>query len=147
MLAQIMLQGLPETVSLTLVAIVLTGTRLPAVKFLFLVLFMLALVGILRSLPLTFGFHLLVGIAGLGLGLAFLTRTPIARTMLSSASAYLILLTFEVSIHLVLTNVLGIKVDDIIDKNWLWIIMGWPQIIAMFFTAYLLRKKDITIKI
>lgn len=145
MLIQILVQGFPEVVSLVLVMLVLIGCRIPASKFLLIALLMTCLIALVRSIPLTYGFHIISGMIVLGLLVSLLTRKPLAKTLVAAAASYLILIFYETIFHFLLFNLFNLKIDPQ-TNNILWITIGWPHTIAMFLTALILWKKDIRIK-
>jgi len=84
MIVQALFQGLPETASLLLIALLLMDCRVPASKFGILTLIMAFMIIILRYLPLTFGLHVVAGILFLGLLLSFSTKKSLTISLMAA---------------------------------------------------------------
>lgn len=138
MLIPAVLQGFPEVISTLLVILLLLGCRMPASKFLFLAIFITVVITILRQLPLAFGFHVTLGIIVVGLVISIITKESPAKSFLATAASYAILFAYEIIFHFLMAQALDLNE---VHNKFVWILMGWPQILAMFLTAYLLWRK------
>lgn len=146
MLTKYLLLGLPETMSIILVSLVLTRARLPAIKFFLLSIASVILIIIIREVsPFPFGLHSIISMVFLWLSLTFLSRIQTSRALLSVMFSFTLLLFYEILFLSLIFKFTGLNISNVHTDSYLSIAFGMPHVFAMFGTAYILSNKNVQI--
>ena len=130
-------QGWPETAAIIFVAFAIVGYKpnlRESISYSFLLVSILYL---FRMHPILFGLHTLVGLIVIVLIIYKVTKASLGISFFAAASTVLILLLMETLSFLLFQKITG---NVPIYQRWLWIMVGWPQIVSLAGAAIIIRK-------
>jgi hypothetical protein len=136
-----LLQGIPESIALASVAIALATGTLPRDKIMKIGLLQALSAYIIRLVPFTPGVHVLLLITTLAFFLIWICQANLKISVITSAITLCVLLVFEVLFTTAVFNLGIVNPNDLIQNTILRIVVGYPQIIFLFFLAFLINKR------
>lgn len=130
------LQGWPEVAALIFTASSILGFKIPTRKIL-LYAFGLSLVIWLVRILVVPGLHTLAALLGLVLIVYRQGKVTLGTSFYISITTIFILVCAETFIHFIYEKLFGnISIED----AFLWVIVGWPQIIILIGIAFIIQK-------
>ena len=139
---------LPESLVLVLSGLILLGIGIDIDKSKVIKKGMLLgfIIGIITSLPITFGVHSILSMVALGVILFKCSNNDIIKSMVSTCLVWLSLALSEGIYVLIATNILNIKIEKLMDNSSLQgAIITLPSLVIMFLIVIILKyiKDDI----
>ncbi len=128
-------QGIPESLALGSLAVVLAGQALKARPVLLVGLPQAVTAYLVRHLSLTFGMHTIALLVMLAIWLNIFLKVRISRSLPAALAAIIILAAAEVGMISLIMPLSGIPFEEIIQNDYLLIAFGWPHIILLFALA------------
>lgn len=133
-------QGIPECIAASAVIFSLIFEKLPWGLVLKVGIIQAFMIYIIRLFPLTPGVHTIIYITVIGFLVAALGRITLKRAIITSAitvsTAIIIELIFRYTMF-----IFGVTPELINNNIFLYIITGYPQVIALFIIAYAINVK------
>ncbi len=137
-------QGWPETAALIFVSSAIVGYKPNFRESVSYSLLLVTIIYLVRLLPLPFGLHTLVGVIALGLVICRVTKASTGTSFFAAFSTMFLLFFLETIFHILFKSLIG---NVSMNQEWLWIIVGWPQIVCLAGAAIIIRKiRPIVIK-
>ncbi len=137
---QWLLQGIPETFAVVMLAITLTGRPLKRNSYLTIVFCQAIAAFLVRLLPLTFGLHFIILIVILAVLLHLLLKVALSRSLFTAIVTLTVLAAVETAFVSIIHGLVGAPFAEVRQDLWLWVIHGWPHIIFLFLCALVLEK-------
>ncbi|MFZ7103531.1 MAG: hypothetical protein ACOWWO_12885 [Peptococcaceae bacterium] len=139
--------GIPEGIALATLAFTILDLKV-SLKYLFLVGTTLStVVYLLRLLPITFGVHTIISILVLFFILNILFKANVILSIMVSLTTYLILILSETISIIVCVKIFNLTQVIIEDDLLLEIAIGYPHILLIFLTAYLIDKNILQMRL
>lgn len=132
--------GIPETVTLTVLTIILLKLKIKWKTTCFIGLITALAILVLRVFNT--GIHPAVSMIVIALLVAYFYRVPKLNALIASVICFLILNFFELAGFLVLKGYLSLDIKDIAQNSWLWVSFAWGKIILLALTALLISKTN-----
>lgn len=136
-----LLQGIPEQIGIVTLAYALA--RIPFKwKEITLMGTVLALIAyVIRAQSLPFGIHTIVLIFALYIFLTLMGKKDVSISLFASLISYSVLVFFEFLSISLITNILNISSEEIFTDPVKRILFTEPQVILIFLTAFIIRRK------
>lgn len=136
-LKNLILHGWFEASAVIFLCLSLMKKELPTKKILLYGFILASITWLVRIMPIPFGIHTLVYCIGLMLIMYMIARTSFGKTFTTVFIGLFVLICAETLVH-VLYEILigGVSFVD----GWLWLLLGWPQIIIIFLLALLIKR-------
>ena len=140
-LIALIIQGIPEEISLVTLAFVIAKADLNWKKIVFGGAFLACSMYVIRLLPISFGVHTIVLILLLIIFVKVLGQIQdLSKAILACLISILVLITTEIIILTALMSFLGISEQEFLNNVTLRILLTLPQVFVMFFLAFVIYK-------
>lgn len=137
----LLMQGIPEEISLVTLAFVIAKADLNWKKIVFGGAFLACSMYVIRLLPISFGVHTIVLILLLIIFVKVLGQIQdLSKAILACLISILVLITTEIIILTALMSFLGISEQEFLNNVTLRILLTLPQVFVMFFLAFVIYK-------
>lgn len=133
-------QGIPEIAGVIACSLALAGVKLRWTVILVFAGILTPVVYIVRSLPVTFGLHTLVGILLSTLFVARATRVSPSTSFVVVFASYAVLALLEVSMHELSSVFLQREVVQLLSEQYTRMLIGLPQAIVMIAIALVIAR-------
>lgn len=135
-----LLQGLPETIGMTALAVVAAKRELNWKEVILVGTGLTLIIFLVKKIDLFFGLHTLVCLLLLMFFLIKFKEVSVIKGFTSSLIAFLTLAVLEVLSNSIYKMV-GLNLDALAQKSLDWAVLGLPQAIIMIILSLLLAKK------
>lgn len=135
-----LLQGIPECIALAALSVTLAGGSITREKVIKIGCFQAVTTYIVRLMPFTPGVHVLILLTSLAFFLIFLGKINLKLSVIASAITICLLLVFEVLYNTLIFTLGIVKPDELMSSTVLRIMLGYPQVIFLFASAFLINK-------
>lgn len=135
-------QGIPESIGFVSCVVVLGTGKLNWRDIFKVAIVNVIILFFIRLIPFTPGVHVLVNMTSLILVCIFLNVLDFKTATIAIAITYAILIVLEAIILPTIVALGFCTIEEILNDNFVRIIVGYPQIILLFLTAYLFEKYD-----
>ncbi|NPV26782.1 MAG: hypothetical protein HPY81_04835 [Firmicutes bacterium] len=137
-LIHLLLQGIPETMGITAVALAFANLQLNWRIIIAVGVIEGLTIYLIRLLPIPFGFHTILLMITLPVFIKVATRQPFSSVLIrAGAIAVVIMAAVELLVIWPLFKLLNLSVEEANANTALWIITGWPQVVVLFGVAWL----------
>jgi hypothetical protein len=128
-------QGIPESVALAFLALVLLKVRLD-----WKVIFIIGIIHtcaayIIRMLPFAFGVHTVLLVLTLSFVVMFFTKKDIIEVVPMVLIVFILLITYEFVAFSLITNMLNVSFEMLFENEFIRIFIGFPQTLLLFLTG------------
>ena len=130
--------GIPETIALTTMCFVLAKTELIWKRIVLLGCIMSIVTFLIRQLPVTFGLHTIVSMIMLILSINQLGKTSVGRAIIVTIMSFVALIIAETITSMAFFTVFRVSPEAVSQNSLLMIASGWPAVILLFLTSYLI---------
>lgn len=130
-------QGLPETAALILTAFSIVGYNPNLREIIGYSIILVICIYLIRLLPIPFGLHTIVGVIVLVVLVCKVTKVSLGTAFCVAFSTMFLLFFLETVFHLLFKSLIG---NVSMTQNWVWIMIGWPQIIGLAGATIIIRK-------
>ncbi len=130
-------QGWPETAALIFLAFSMVGYKPNLRESVSYSLLLVTIIYLFRMPSIPFGLHTIVGVITLVILVYRVTKVSLGISFLAAFSTYLILAFMETLFSFLFEQLIG---NISMSQGWLWIIVGWPQILGLVGSAIVIRK-------
>lgn len=137
LILNLLFQGWPEMAALIFTAFAIVGYNASQKVILLYGLILSFLIWLVRIIQIPFGLHTLVGTLFLGLIIHKKAKVSLANCCYVAFFVIFLLACIETIINFTFKKMFGVT---FVQQNWLWVIMGWPQIIVMFILGLIIKK-------
>ncbi|MHB8072202.1 hypothetical protein [Desulfosporosinus fructosivorans] len=134
------LQGIPESVAVVTLALVIARIPLKWNKILMIGTALAFLSYVVRLFPIPFGLHTMFLIISLSIALIWLGKGDFSLTLLASLLSFLALTIFEYVCLSLLMPVFGVTPEILSTNTVIRIEITEPQVLLLFICAFLLNK-------
>lgn len=134
------LYGWFECLALVLLVLALLGIPWAASRVVLIATLQCVGVGVLRSLPLAFEAHAVLGAILLALLVTWVFRVPAGRSLVASGGTMALLMAVEFGVTAVVHPFV-----DLTANQFLWLLMGLPQVFVLVALAFAARKRGIVL--
>jgi len=138
---QMILFGIPEGMSIAVLAFILSKVKLEWKKVMIVGIVIPFSAYLLRLLPITFGVHSIVSIGLLFFMLMKLGQVTLMSAIINSLITLLFLIIFETITSMLIMNLFEITQQMIKEKILINMVVFYPHVILLVFTAFLINKK------
>jgi len=133
--------GIPEGISVAILAFVLSKVKIEWKKVMIIGIVLSLSAYILRLLPITFGVHTIVYIGLLFIMLMKLGQITLMTAIINSLITLLFLIIFETTTSMLVMKLFEITQQIIKEKILINMLVFYPHVILLVFTAFLINKK------
>lgn len=146
-LISIVFYSIPESYLLFSFGLIVIGEESSQKKLLLATLVSVFMSYLVRSLPLPFGIHTLIGLLIIYLLFKYLFHLSTKKALIASLLSLSTLLALENVILYLLELKLGITLSKLWDNDWLRTIIGWPHLAVWLLIIVFLKYKKIHLDI
>jgi len=132
---QWLLQGIPENLAMASLLLSMAGKKLEISKIIKIGVPQAVIFYLVRSLPISFGLHTIIGIVTLAILLNLIAKIKFSKSLFFALLAHIALAIFETVVVGVFIQLSGQTYQDIYENFYLYILLGWPQVIFLFLSA------------
>ncbi|WP_104370733.1 hypothetical protein [Desulfocucumis palustris] len=133
-------QGIPESAGLVACSLALARVNLRWGVIWAVASVMTVVIYMVRSLPVTFGLHTVAAIFLSALFIARATRVPPSISFIVSFASFALLALLEVPMYELISSLLNKEVSNLMSDNYVWLLVGLPQVAIMIAIALLISK-------
>lgn len=134
------MQGIPETIGLVSCCLALARVKLRWKVIIPFACIMTLVIYLLRSLPVIFGLHTIIGILFYALFITIATKIPPSLSFVVSFAGFALLALLEVLMNELFVDLLKMEVSQLISDTYAWMLIGLSQAIIMIAIALLVSK-------
>lgn len=139
-LIALLLQGIPEQTAVATLAFVIAKIPLKWNKVLLIGIILAICAYVVRLFPIPFGIHLMLLIVLLFIALIWLGKGDFSLSLLASLLSFLAMVIFEFVCLSLLMPVFGLTPESLSTDSVKRIVIGEPQVLLLFISAFLLNK-------
>lgn len=139
-LFSLVFQGIPEQIAVAALAFVIARAELDWKKIGLVGVILAVIAYIVRLLPVTFGVHTVVLIMLLFLLVNKFGQVNLVLSIVSAIISFFVLVIVETVIHLAFFTLAKLPVEAVLNNDILNALIGLPQILLIFLTAYVIKK-------
>jgi len=139
-LLSLLLQGIPEQTGAITLAFVIAGIPLKWKRILLIGTFLALCTYVVRLFPILFDIRVILLLCIHFMILTGLTKGDVGLSFIASASSLLVLVIFEVSCMSLIMFLFGFTPENLFDDLIIRIVVGEPQVLLLFISAFLLNK-------
>ena len=143
-LIALLLQGIPEQTAVITLAFVIAGIPLKWNKVLLTGIVLAFCAYVVRLFPIPFGIHTILLLFVLFIILTFITKGDVGLSFIGSSSSILALGIFEYSCMSMFMLIFGFTPETLFNDLNIRILVGEPQVLLLFISAFLINKLYIT---
>ncbi|SHK44024.1 hypothetical protein [Desulforamulus aeronauticus] len=137
-------QGWPETAAVIFAAFAIVGYKPNLREIISYSLLLVTIIYLFRMHPMLFALHTLVALLVIVLIIYKGTKSSLGSSFFAASSVVFILTLMETLIILLFKKIIG---HLPIAQGWLWIMVGWPQIVSLAGIGILIKRiRPIVIK-
>ncbi|SHK44062.1 hypothetical protein [Desulforamulus aeronauticus] len=137
-------QGWPETAALIFAAFAIVGYKPNWREIISYSFLSVAIIYLFRMHPMLFGLHTLVSLTVIVLIIYKVAKASLGSSFFAAFSVMLILTFSEALFLFLFKKIIG---DVPMSQRWLWIMVGWPQVVCLAWIGMIIRKlRPIVIK-
>lgn len=133
-------QGIPEITGVVACSLALARVKLRWGVTLIFASILTVVIYIIRSLPVTFGLHTVVGILMCTLFIARATKVPPSTSFIVVFAGYALLALLEVFIYELFGRILNMEASQLMLNNYTRMLTGMPQALMMIAIALVIVK-------
>ncbi|AEF92919.1 hypothetical protein Desca_0014 [Desulfotomaculum nigrificans CO-1-SRB] len=100
-------------------------------------LILASLIWLVRAMSVPFGLHTLVGVFGFILIMHKIAKVSLVNSFYVTFFVQFMLASLETIVHFTVNKVFGVV---FVTQDWLWILIGWPQIIIILVFGWIIKK-------
>ncbi|HHV72835.1 MAG TPA: hypothetical protein GXX38_09545 [Clostridia bacterium] len=141
-LLALIFQGYPESLALTCLAYSLAKLQWKVKKILLIALIHLLVVFVVRSMPITFGSHIIWHLIIYAINLTLLTKIDFLNSLKISITIFTFLFITETVIFKIIVFFTNLSFEFIFFNPFFRIICGLPQVAIVFLVAFIIRKRN-----
>lgn len=130
-----LLQGIPECLVFVFLVYILIGAGIRPGRILTLGLLELGLLSAVRLAGAPFPAHTLFALIVMSTVISLWEKIPLRRVAVAWGGMMLVLILLETCFTMLATYFLGITLEEIAARPFLWVLTGWPHIIVMALPA------------
>lgn len=143
-LIALLLQGVPEQIAVIILAFLIAKVPLKWNRVLLIAIAQAFCAYVVRLLPIPFGIHTILLIFILFIILTWLSKGDVGLAFVASSLSFLVLVIFEFSCMSLFMFIFGLTPETLFNDLAIRIIVGEPQVLLLFISAFLLNKFYIT---
>ena len=128
-------QGVPESLAVTSLALVLSGQALKFRSVMLVGLPQAVSAFLVRLLPVSFGIHTIILLFLLSIWMTLILKVRLSRSLPAALITVIFLGAAEVGVLSVVLPLWGVTFEQIMENDFLLIVAGLPQIILLFALA------------
>lgn len=140
-LLSLIVQGIPEQIALITLACAIAKAPFKWRDMVILAAIMGSMAKIIRSLPLPFGVHTIVLLLLLFLFLNYWNKIDVSLALIGTIGGFVALMIYEVVSITIITELIQIPRETWYTNELLKIAFGYPHIILLFLTAFIVRRR------
>ncbi len=133
-------QGIPEMTGVVAFSLALTRVKQRWGVILVFAVILTVVIYIIRSIPVTFGLHTVVGILLCALFIARFTVVPPSISFIVVFASFAVLSLLELTVSELFIFFLHTEVSQLISDDYAWMLIGLPQAIIMIAIALAIAK-------
>lgn len=134
-------QGIPESVGVFFLALVLLKAKLNWKKIILFGILNALVAFVIRMLPFAFGVHTVLLIMVMSFMLMYVTKHELVKIVPNVIIVVALLLIYEFLAFVVLSNIFNWNYEMIFENNLLRVLIGFPQTILLFLTGLIILYK------
>ncbi len=134
-------QGIPESLAIVFLAMVLLKEKLNLKIILILGILHTVFAFLIRMLSFAFGVHTVLLIIVMSFMLMYVTKIEIIKIVPSVLFVVILLIFYEFITFIVLSNLFNLSYEMIFENNFLRVLTGLPQTILLFLTGLIILYK------
>jgi len=139
-LLSLLLQGIPEQTAVLTLAFIIAGIPLKWKRILLIGIFLAFCAYVVRLFPILFDIHVILLLCIYFLILTGLTKGDVGLSFIASSSSLLVLVIFEFGCMSLFMFLFGFTPETLFNDLIIRIVVGEPQVILLFISAFLLNK-------
>ena len=143
-LIALLLQGIPEQTAVITLAFVIAGIPLKWNRVLLIGIVLALCAYVVRQFSIPFGIHTILLLGILFVILTRLSKGDVGLSFIASSSSFLVLVIFEFSCMTLFMHIFGFTPETLFNDVTLRIVVGEPQVLLLFISAFLLNKLYLT---
>lgn len=142
--SSLLFNSFPESIIIVILGLQLMGQELNALKIIIISIISAVSAFFVRSLPLPYGVHTIMGVLILTLLLFWIHRIECKVAFASALLAISCLITTQLTISSLFLKISGLTIKEILSNNILRILVPLPELLVLGVTAFILVKYNIS---
>lgn len=143
LLLNFLLQGWPEGAAIFFLCFSIVNYKFKIREIITYSFLFVLFIYIFRLLPIPFGLHTMVGAIVLVVIIYKVTKAPLGISFVAAFSVLFLICLIEFVVHWLVNILIG---NITPEQVWLWIVIGWPNIMGLVGVAIIIKKFRPSIK-